>query len=58
MSDTFYKVRKVIWSCETIKHFEVAQRMLDLFNNISNDPSESQYLQKWLNKRIKFKNLA
>jgi hypothetical protein len=58
MSDTFYKVRNVIWSCETVEHFEVAQRMLDLFNNISNDQSESQYLQKWLNKRIKFKKLA
>ena len=58
MSDTFYKVRKVIWSCETIEHFEAAQRMLDLFHNISKDRSESQYLQKWLKKRIKFKKLA
>ena len=58
MSDTFYKIMKVIGSCETKDHFTTSQRMIDLFSRQVPEPSEPQSLQRWLNKRIKLKNLA
>lgn len=58
MSDTFYKIMKVIGSCETKAHFTTSQRMIDLFFRQVHEPTESQYLQRWLNKRMKLKNLA
>jgi hypothetical protein len=58
MSDTFYKIMKVIGSCETEDHFTTSQRMIDLFSRQVTEPVEPQYLQRWLNKRMKLKNLA
>ena len=55
MSVTFYKIMKVIRSCESEEHFYASQRMLNLFANITNNKNELQYLQKWLNKRKRLK---
>ena len=58
MKKTYYKLKKVIWSCDTFEHFEGAQRLIDLFYNMYKNQHEAQSLQKWLNKRIRFKDLA
>lgn len=58
MKQTYYKLKKVIWSCETFEHFQAAQKLINLFYNMYRNQSEAQSLQKWLNKRIRFKDLA